>query len=73
MFTAGIGEHQPEVRAAVCHYLGWLGVAIADLANKANALRIDAGGKVAVLVIPTDEEQVIAEEAWFVLKAGADV
>ena len=73
VFTAGIGEHQPEVRAAVCHYLGWLGVAIADLANKANALRIDAGGKVAVLVIPTDEEQVIAEEAWFVLKAGADV
>ena len=73
VFTAGIGEHQPEVRAAVCHYLGWLGVAIADRANKANALRIDAGGKVAVLVIPTDEEQVIAEEAWFVLKAGADV
>ncbi|WP_197086963.1 acetate/propionate family kinase [Bradyrhizobium sp. LTSPM299] len=73
VFTAGVGEHQPEVRAAICHYLGWLGVAIADRANRANALRIDAGGKVVVLVIPTDEEQVIAEEAWFMLRAGADV
>jgi acetate kinase len=48
VFTAGVGEHQPGVRAAVCNYLGWLGVAIADRANKANAPRIDAGGKVAV-------------------------
>jgi acetate kinase len=73
VFTAGIGEHQPEVRAAVCNYLGWLGVAIADRANKANALRIDAGGKVAVLVLATDEEQIIAEEAWSLLNAGASV
>jgi acetate kinase len=71
VFTAGIGEHQPEVRAAVCNYLGWLGVAIADRANQGNALRIDAGGKVAVLVLATDEEQIIAEEAWSVLNARA--
>jgi acetate kinase len=73
VFTAGVGEHQPEVREAVCNYLGWLGVAIADRANKANALRIDAGGKVAVFVLATDEEQIIAEEAWSVLNAGAYV
>lgn len=73
VFTAGIGEHQPEVRATVCNYLGWLGVAIADRANKANALRIDAGGKVAIFVLATDEEQIIAEEAWSVLNAGAYV
>jgi acetate kinase len=71
VFTAGIGEHQPEVRDAVCSYLGWLGVTVADRANSANALRIDDGGKIAVLVIATDEEQVIAEEAWSMLNSGA--
>jgi acetate kinase len=68
VFTAGIGEHQPEVRALVCGHLGWLGVALDEGANAANALRIEAAGaKVAVLVIPTDEEQVIADEAVGVL------
>jgi acetate kinase len=73
VFTAGVGEHQPEVRAAVCNCLGWLGVAIADRANQGNAPRIDAGGKVAVFVLATDEEQIIAEEAWSALDAGAYV
>jgi acetate kinase len=67
VFTAGIGEHQPQIRQAVCSYLGWLGVTIADGANSSNAQRIDADGKVAVFVIATDEEQVIAQEAWAVL------
>lgn len=49
VFTAGIGEHQPEIRARICERLRWMGVA--------------PGGSVAVLVIPTDEEQVVAEEA----------
>ena len=73
VFTAGIGEHQPEVRAAVCNYLGWLGVAVADRANQGNAPRVDAGGKVAVFVLATDEEQIIAGEAWSVLNEGAYV
>jgi acetate kinase len=73
VFTAGVGEHQPEVREAVCNYLGWLGVTIADRANKTNALRIDAGGKVTIFVLATDEEQIIAEEAWSVLNTGAHV
>jgi acetate kinase len=68
VFTAGIGEHQPQVRALVCGHLGWLGVGLDEGANAANALRIEAAGsKVAVLVIPTDEEQVIADEAVGVL------
>jgi acetate kinase len=69
VFTAGIGEHQPEICQAVCSYLGWLGVTIADRANSSNAQRIDAGGKVAVFVIATDEERVIAQEAWCVLNS----
>lgn len=68
VFTAGIGEHQPEVRALVCGHLAWLGVALDEDANAANATRISvAGSKVAVLVVPTDEEQVIADEAVGVL------
>jgi acetate kinase len=70
VFTAGIGEHQPQVRALVCGHLGWLGVSLDEGANAANATRISAAGsKVAVLVIPTDEEQVIADEAVGVLSA----
>ncbi len=64
VFTAGIGEHQPHLRAAVCRRLGFLGLAIDEAKNAANAERIDApGSKIAVFVIATDEEQVIAEEA----------
>ena len=64
VFTAGIGEHQPAIRAAICAHLAWLGVTIEDKANTANATQIEASGsKVVVLVIPTDEEYVIASEA----------
>ena len=68
VFTAGIGEHQPEVREAICSRLAWLGVAIDAAANAANGPRIDAASsKVAVLVMATDEEQVIANEAHSLL------
>ncbi len=64
VFTAGIGEHQPALRADVCRRLGFLGLAIDDEKNRHNAERIDAvGSRIAVFVIATDEEQVIAEEA----------
>ena len=64
VFTAGIGEHQPAVRAAVCRRLGFLGLAIDEARNARNAERIDTpGSRIAVFVIATDEEQVIANEA----------
>lgn len=73
IFTAGIGEHQPAIRAEVCARLAWLGVALDDNANSANATRIDAqDSKVGVLVIPTDEEQVIAIEACALLKSSRE-
>ena len=68
VFTAGIGEHQPQVRQAVCHHLAWLGVMIDTDANAGNDMRIEArGSRIAVFVLPTDEEQVIAQEACQVL------
>ena len=64
VFTAGIGEHQPEIRAAICRRLAWLGLAVDGSANEGNAAAISTSrSKIAVLVIATDEEQVIADEA----------
>lgn len=63
VFTAGIGEHQPEVRSAVCERLAWLGIELDRQANASNARVISsARSQVTVLVIPTDEEQIIANE-----------
>jgi acetate kinase len=62
IFTAGIGEHAPEVRAGICQRLDWLGVRIDDAANAGNRLVIsDGGSAVQVYVIATDEEKMIAE------------
>ena len=61
VFTGGIGEHAPAIRAAVCARLGWLGLRLDASANAVDAGRIDApGSAIDVRVIPTDEEAVIA-------------
>ncbi|OYY03912.1 MAG: acetate kinase [Acidocella sp. 35-58-6] len=61
VFTAGIGEHSPEIRAAICARLQWLGIAIDPLANAKNAPVISkAASAVEVMVIPTNEEAMIA-------------
>lgn len=64
VFTAGIGEHSPVVRAKVCDKLGWLGVTVDAKANAANGPRISADdSRVAVFAIPTNEELMIARHA----------
>ena len=68
VFTAGIGEHQPEIRAAICDRLRWLGVALDGKANTTSASVIStSASSVATFVIATDEEQIIANEALSVL------
>lgn len=63
VFTAGIGEHQPEVRAAVSNRLAWLGAQLEAQANARHDAVISVpGSRVTVLVLPTDEEQVIAND-----------
>lgn len=69
VFTAGIGENHAEVRRRICERLGWLGLSIDADANAANALCISAeGSRVKVLVIPTDEERMIADHTLAVLE-----
>jgi len=64
VFTAGIGEHDAGMRAAIAARLEWLGVALDPSSNQRHAFRIDApGSRIPVFVIPADEEQVIATDA----------
>jgi acetate kinase len=61
VFTAGIGEHAPEVRALACARLAWLGLRLDEPANARGLGRISAAdSRVQVWVIPTDEEAMIA-------------
>ncbi len=59
VFTGGIGENSRTVRAKVCEGMDWLGIGVDASANTANAMAIGTG-RVQVLVIPTDEERIIA-------------
>jgi acetate kinase len=62
VFTAGIGEHSAQVRAALCRKLAWLGVKLDQQANDANAPRISAtDSDVSIWGIPTNEELMIAQ------------
>jgi acetate kinase len=62
VFTGGIGEHAGEVRRRVCTRLNWLGAALDETANAGNARHIGrADAAVDLLVIPTDEEWMIAQ------------
>jgi len=61
VFTAGIGEHAPAIRAAVCDRLAWLGVRLDPAANAAGAACVSTpDSAVEVRVIATDEEAMIA-------------
>jgi acetate kinase len=76
VFTAGVGENSPQVRAAALQGLSGLGLevdAAANLEPNAGARRISpARARIPVLVIPTDEELQIAREAASAL-AGRDL
>ena len=70
VFTAGIGENDPVIRAAIGERLGWLGLRMDAAANAVNAPLISAAGSAVVLrVIPTDEERMIALATLATLRA----
>ena len=61
VFSAGIGEHSPIVRARICEGLEFLGIVIDSARNEAGEAVISKeSGKVTVRVIHTDEESEIA-------------
>jgi acetate kinase len=69
VFTGGIGENAPEIRSRVCHDAAWLGVDIDEAANAAGRGCISTGAsRVAVRVVATNEELMIARHTWRLLK-----
>ena len=69
VFTAGIGEHAADIRRDICARLGWLGVSLDADANAAYETEISAHGTVPVLIVPTDEERMIAAHVQALLPA----
>jgi acetate kinase len=67
VFTGGIGENSAEVRARICGGLGWMGVELDEARNEEHTGRREglvsaANSRLAVYVIPTDEELLIARD-----------
>jgi acetate kinase len=66
VFTGGIGENSPEIRARICEGLAWAGLEVDDEKNRQSAPRERSIGKdgcrLAAWVIPTDEELLIARD-----------
>ena len=64
VFCGGIGENSRLIRARTCERLGWMGIEIDHAANAANAPVISSElARTTVMVIPTNEELVIARAA----------
>jgi len=71
VFAGGIGENAPPIRERICHGLDFLGIALDPARNAANEPLISArSARVAVRVIPTDEELMIARSVAHVLDLG---
>ena len=65
VFTGGVGENQITTRETLCRQLAFLGIDFDSEANKCRGKEVEItkpGSKVRVVVIPTDEEMVIAQD-----------
>jgi acetate kinase len=72
VFTGGIGEHAAPIRTRVAELSGWLGIRIDPAANAADQARIEApDSPVAVAVVPTNEEWMIAHHTSHLLGLAA--
>ena len=75
VFTAGVGQHNPDLRVAALSGLERLGIVVDDVRNRgpisgATVVSADSSD-VAVLVIPTNEEYEIARQALAVVRSAA--
>lgn len=74
VFTAGLGENSPEVREEVCKHLGFMGVELDLAKNKVRGKEVDLStpqASVKVLLIPTNEELIIARDTKELVDADA--
>jgi acetate kinase len=69
VFTAGIGENAVPIRSRVCRDAAWLGVELDEAANNTGRQRISSPtSRVAVYVLPTNEEVMIARHTQRLLQ-----
>lgn len=72
VFTAGVGENQYQMREAVCDNMEYMGIKLDKAKNKAargeEAVISTPDSKVKVVVVPTDEELMIASDTMNLLK-----
>ncbi|NRP22122.1 Acetate kinase [Ensifer adhaerens] len=72
VFTAGVGENSAPIRARIAEGLAWLGAELDPVANDSGATLIStASSRVALYVLPTDEELMIARHTLALLKTLA--
>lgn len=70
VFTAGIGEHAPEIRGRIAERMGWLGVQLDAGANeRGDAVFSAQASAVRLMMVPTDEELMIARQTMSLLAA----
>jgi acetate kinase len=68
VFTAGIGENAPEIRARIAARLGWMGAKLDAKGNDRGGSLISTGdSRIPLYVVPTDEELMIAQHTASVL------
>jgi acetate kinase len=73
VFTGGIGENAASIRARVCRGAAWLGLALDEATNNAGGPSISRpDSRVAALVIPTNEELIIAKHTRHVLSNNSE-
>ncbi len=71
VFTAGIGENSPTMRARIVKRLSWFGAVLDGEANRAGKMAIaDPASRIGLYVIPTDEELMIARHTLKLLAKG---
>jgi acetate kinase len=74
VFTAGVGENSPQVRAAACKGMEFLGIRLDWNKNQKSSLDADISGadsRVRVLAIRAEEDWAIAEECWKLCRTAA--
>ena len=72
-FTAGVGENGPTTRAAICEYLGFMGVKLDPEKNNVRGKEVCISApdsKVQVWVVPTNEELMIAQDTAELVNAA---
>ena len=73
IFTGGIGEHSPEIRARICADMEFLGIRPDTSRNASNAAVISADGSpVCIRVMKTNEELMIARHTYKLIRSSGN-